>query len=76
MGRLRYVLDQDDKTRHRSRRQFGGQTYRLWSQTILFPNFPHLDVTAERPGTLSVLCTTKSPMPGIESGTRRAVNIL
>lgn len=54
----------------------GGQTCGLWSQTVLFPNLPQQDVTAMRPGTLSIECTTKSPMPGIEPGTQRAVNIL
>lgn len=54
----------------------GGQTCGLRSQTVLFPNLPQQDVTAGRPGALSIACTAKSPVPGIRPGAQRAFNIL
>lgn len=54
----------------------GGQTCGLRSQTVLFPNLPQQDVTAGRPGALSIACTAKSPVPGIGPGAQRAFNIL
>lgn len=50
-----------------------GQNCGLCSRTILSPDLPQPDDCQET-RNLVILGTTKSPMPGIDPGTQRAVN--